>query len=323
MRAARCAAPVRRALAGLAQRRSFNSLPEEAYRRPENSSAVSRSVQDWKPMIQQVAHEAGLPEAPEGSEKTVLHMTLVDHQGFRWPVRFLLTTGMTVWDVVALTDYAWFDLRFSAIRSQNIPNQTPSPREFEHPMVRCRVGEPSVWECQRCVVAFPYQYLDAMAPPEAWEIRWLLWKMRQFVLHITANCRLACQVVVEDWMDGMTVVLPQTDSLAFNMYVASGTDKDSSDQFMGAGPQPTGGPHSAGYLWRNSGGPGTAYPENLQETMRWRDSQHESQDQMPTYTFNRGAGSNVPLRDIFWLDSVDDIIRERHPDYKGKYQYSA
>eukprot|EP01062_Namystynia_karyoxenos_P062189 TRINITY_DN55111_c0_g1_i1.p1 TRINITY_DN55111_c0_g1~~TRINITY_DN55111_c0_g1_i1.p1 ORF type:complete len:368 (+),score=107.44 TRINITY_DN55111_c0_g1_i1:116-1105(+) len=293
-----------------------HDMGDEAYRRPENSSWSYRSVQDWKPMIQKVAHLAGRDEPPDDSERVTLHMTLVDHQGFRWPVRFTPWSGMVLWDVINMTDQVWFDMYANAIQLGDCKHVRAGEVNYQ----RCQPGQPSFWDCDRCVVTLPYEYLDAMAPPEIYEVSWMQRKLKLWSTFLTANCRLSCQVFIEDWMDGMTIVLPQKDSLAYQMYVQSNTDKETMDQVMGMGIRYPGGPNGEGYLWREPGGPGTKYPENALEAVMWRDDL-ENLDKHPSGQYSAGKGAALPLRDIFWHDFIDDVIREVDPKHEGRYRF--
>jgi len=293
----------------------LSDMPEEMSRRPENSSAHYRSVQDWKPGIQRVAHLAGRDLPPDGSEAVVLHMMLVDHMGFRWPVRFSISPMMTLWEVINLTDQPWFGM-FQDKMSTKLDYGIRAGKEDGF---KCMKGMPDFWVCDKCLVALPYEYLECMAPPEPGETTWILKKMRMFLLNVQANCRLSCQVYIEDWMDGMTVVLPQTDSLAWNMYVNQGADKETLDMEYSKGPRYGGTPYPKGYLWKESDGPGNAEPEDVYERMRWRDSVG-SDSATPSY-FSAGPGGNIPLKDIFWTDYVDDIIREANPKHEGRYRF--
>jgi len=208
-------------------------LPDDAYRRPENSSWANRSVQDWRPNIVKTAWMSGRDQPPADTEMPIMHFHLIDSYGFRWPVRFVMAGGTSIWDVVNWTDQAWFDLCPDTfyVRGQVGVNMMEECWDY------CDWGWEMTTSCTRCVVALPYEYLEAMDPPAWMEMHWLVQQTSRWVLMISANCRLACQVLLEDWMDGMTVVLPQTMSLVYNMYYMHADDGHMANAMMSSVPR--------------------------------------------------------------------------------------
>eukprot|EP01059_Diplonema_ambulator_P029500 TRINITY_DN48993_c0_g1_i1.p1 TRINITY_DN48993_c0_g1~~TRINITY_DN48993_c0_g1_i1.p1 ORF type:complete len:315 (+),score=62.57 TRINITY_DN48993_c0_g1_i1:35-979(+) len=298
-------------------RRCVRYMPEYEMRRPEASSVMYRAVQDWKPIAHEVAHTAG-KELPENEKCVTMHMVLIDRQGFRWPIRFNLAAGMTLYDLFAKTDVKWFDVlpnnASDRWRSRHSDPNREADYFFKFYPEPCQMDNPNMHKCARCFCLVPYEYLDAMSPPSMWEVDHL---RRQVWFGRTpgaGNMRVACQVYVEEWMDGMTIVLPQEESYAYQMYYSQGVDKGSVDAMMG---------RSFSGVTNNSAGHLTPKkdtdPLSIQEQEQNWELQYDRGDPVSTpFSFR---GDNVPLRDIFWTDSIDDVIRAKHPKWRGYYEF--
>ncbi|KAJ9467505.1 hypothetical protein DIPPA_14085 [Diplonema papillatum] len=314
----RLATPVSHQLVVQSGRRGARGyIPEYEMRRPEDSSVAYRAVQDWKPMVHEVAHSAG-KEEPETST-VMMHMLLIDSQGFRWPVRFRLQPGMTLFEVFAQTDQEWFGIFGPVEKGGYSYKRTYFGRASDS----CRIGMTATSRCVTCMVMVPYEYLDAMSPPNKDEMLYLRSMQHKLYFDMTGNMRAACQVIVEDWMDGMTVVLPQKESFAFNMYYTTGVDKESVDSRTGLGHSGVNNDfkHNKGYLFPDEEGKkrkltfreGVLNPDLADERGETSDVQFNMRGT------NHAAAT--PLTDIFWLDNIDDLIRHKYPNWKGRYEF--
>eukprot|EP01060_Flectonema_neradi_P008642 TRINITY_DN1616_c1_g1_i2.p1 TRINITY_DN1616_c1_g1~~TRINITY_DN1616_c1_g1_i2.p1 ORF type:complete len:288 (+),score=34.06 TRINITY_DN1616_c1_g1_i2:171-1034(+) len=283
--------------------------------RPPNSSAVYRSVQDWKPSVHKVAHANG--ERLEYNESTsMMHFILIDRMGFRWPVRFTLVPGMTLWDVINLVDAKWFGVvptfpRAGAYHTCSVLNRRDLFSDYTRP---CIYGHPSHFRCNSCAVIVPYEYLDAMAPPSEKEAGWMREKSRDWV-RLPSNARVACQVYVEDWMDGMTVAVPQTESLVYQMYYNQGADKDSVDSKQADSLSRVKN-WDDGYMFP------LRTPRGDKPPLHFEQVQYETESYLDENELGRANASTVSITECFWKDNVDDIIRIRYPDWKGAYEYA-
>eukprot|EP01061_Rhynchopus_euleeides_P010712 TRINITY_DN20235_c0_g1_i1.p1 TRINITY_DN20235_c0_g1~~TRINITY_DN20235_c0_g1_i1.p1 ORF type:complete len:309 (+),score=56.56 TRINITY_DN20235_c0_g1_i1:66-992(+) len=287
--------------------RPMSAHPATEMRRPEATSHMYRAVQDWKPLCHEVAHSRGKEiEDPQG-KVCIMHMTLIDCQGFRWPVRFVRHTMMRLIDVIRRTDDDWF-----GVQPGGETKDQQDRREGVMGVARindaCELGNPNPLRCSSCAVSVPYEYLDAMEPPNRYEMSYLREKAANGTIHPQANTRLACQVYIEDWMDGMTVVLPQTDSMVYQLYYRQGVDKDTVHQQL------------------KFRGEGYGFPEKTDEMGHLTHGQQFTQGELAIdngdsmHPTSMGHKS-VPLSKVFWMDDIDDIIRTRYPAWKGRYEF--
>eukprot|EP01063_Lacrimia_lanifica_P014258 TRINITY_DN20893_c0_g1_i1.p1 TRINITY_DN20893_c0_g1~~TRINITY_DN20893_c0_g1_i1.p1 ORF type:complete len:328 (+),score=112.38 TRINITY_DN20893_c0_g1_i1:72-1055(+) len=298
-------------------------VPEVEMRRPAMSSKHYRSVQDWKPMAHEVAHKAG-QELTDVEETTMMHMILIDSMGYRWPVRFKLRPAMTLLDLFIDADPRWFEMLPDEwlAGGSGTPYASWRAMFYNHPMGTCEPGHPQIFRCTNCMIYLPYEYLDAMAPPNPHEVNWMRLISQRFGTDIQANARMACQVYIEDWMDGMTCVLPQKDSVAYQMYYQHGVDKASQDEGMvfhsPHSPAPF---QSDGYLTPKHGAEKSDKLGFREGVLDW-DTQYDRGDLTTTTPeLNFGYYGEVPLREVFWMSNVDDVIRTRDPNWKGYYEF--
>ena len=294
-------------------------IPDHTMARPPNSAAVYRSVQDWKPSSHKIAHSDGSSLEYEDSI-SLMHMILIDAFGFRWPVRFKLVPGMTLWDIFNEADPRWFGVRPTFPRDTKQYNAMENTHLWVTSQRPCAYYHPSVFRCNNCAVVVPYEYLDAMAPPMEKELNWLAKKSRNFT-RLPSNARVACQVLIEDWMDGMTIAVPQTESLAYQMYYNHGTDKDTIDSRQGFS-------HSrvrnwdAAYMFpiRPTPGSGKDYLGSVRTSTD--DVLDSGVTNSPDQVTSTSGNSGFSLTECFWKDNVDDVIRTKYPEWKGVYEFA-
>ena len=112
----------------------------------------------------------------------------------------------------------------------------------------------------------------------------------------------------------MTIVLPQTDSMLYTLYYSQGTDKQSIDSVT----EEMHGKRGDGYVSLTE--EDQAKRPSPRKMRQLGDDSIEDETLVSNYNIPSPFGESGVGRS-FWKNDIDDIIRERYPNWKGRYEF--